>query len=90
MVFSLEQALKCIPDFRKRFLTDQARAFAENGMPKRRHWRPSITYWEEVVTCLEQILWEDAYYRKLARIKRINERSSSGHRNNNAKQGKSI
>lgn len=69
--FSIENATEIIPDARRRVLASEARKFADGGLPVRLRFKTGTTYFDSVIKEHEKIVWRDAYFKRLARLRRI-------------------
>ena len=71
---ALENCDELIEDSRRKILGNEARLFAEKGLFPRKDWHVGQTYWESIIKDHEFLFWMDCYYKRLARIRRLNDR----------------
>lgn len=66
----MDWATEIVPDWRRRILEGEARKFANAGNQPRTLWVRGRTYWDEIYRSFERIVWERAYFKRLARMER--------------------
>ena len=69
--FTLENAIEILPDDLRKMLGNEARKFANAGLPPRRHWRKAETIQQMMLYEHKRIVWMDAYCKRKARLARI-------------------
>ena len=73
--FDIESCAEICGDALVRTLGNEARKFAAAGHAPRTIWPhtviKSMTYWQQVQSVAKQVVWLDAYRKRIARLKRM-------------------